>query len=208
MAANLNPKITAFEAQAAANGFLLDHMPDRYGAYEARLESNGRVWRLSVLLTYPFIGSIGEVGEIKVAASTGKILFHTPLDTVLENGRRLYEAHREEIEAAFIKQTATTAQAVPKISAIDAEAAASHFLFDHLPDRLTAGQPRFDSQANVWIVPVLLAYPRIGPVGQAGEIVISGQTKTVVTHTPVDEILKNARVVYDQQREKIEAVVL
>jgi hypothetical protein len=29
MVANLNPKLTAFEAQAAANGFLLDNLPDR-----------------------------------------------------------------------------------------------------------------------------------------------------------------------------------
>ncbi|MCG3162152.1 MAG: hypothetical protein JMDDDDMK_03392 [Acidobacteria bacterium] len=100
------------------------------------------------------------------------------------------------------------AQAIPKISALDAEAAASHFLFDHLPDRLTAGEPQFNAQGDVWIVPVLLAYPRIGPVGQVGEILVSGQAKTIVSHTPVDKMLNNARTVYDQNREKIETAVL
>ena len=67
MVANLNPKLTAFEAQAAANGFLLDNLPDHYLAIEPRLEPNRQVWRVSVVLTYPYIGSIGEVGEVRVS---------------------------------------------------------------------------------------------------------------------------------------------
>ena len=113
----------------------------------------------------------------------------------------------DEVEAAFDAETNLVAQVIPKISALDAIATANDFLFDHLPDRLTAGQPRFNAEANAWLVPVLLAYPRIGPVGQAGQVVVSGQDTMVISHTPVDEILENARAVYDRQREKIEAVV-
>lgn len=101
MVANLNPKITAFEAQAAANSFLLDHMPDRYGAYDPRLESSGQVWRVSVLLTYPFIGSIGEVGEIRVSAFSEDIISFTPVDEMRERARKLYDQNHAAIQAAF-----------------------------------------------------------------------------------------------------------
>lgn len=95
------PRLTAFEAQAAANGFLLDHLPDRYGAYDPRLEPDGRTWRVSVLLTYPFVGSIGEVGEIKVSAFSEEIVSFTPLDEIRARGRKLYDQNHAAIQAAF-----------------------------------------------------------------------------------------------------------
>jgi hypothetical protein len=100
------------------------------------------------------------------------------------------------------------AKIIPKITALEAEAAASLFLSDHLPDRLTAGEPRLDADAEVWRVPVLLAYPVIGPVGRAGEILVSAQAEEIVSYTPVDEILANARALYEQHREAIEAIAL
>lgn len=201
-------QLTALEAVAVANLFLSDHMPDRYCAGDPTYDHVARLWRVPVVMSYLRIGPIGEVGEIAVDGFSEEIVFHTPLDEMKARGRALYEQHQEAIETASIGKTSMIAQAVPKISALDAEAAASHFLFDHLPDRLTAGEPQFNARTGVWIVPVLLAYPRIGPVGQVGEIVISGQAKTVVSHTPVDDMLNNARAVYDQHRERIEAVVL
>jgi hypothetical protein len=41
--------------------------------------------------------------------------------------------------------------------------AANLFLSDHLPDRFLASSPTLDFAANVWRVPVWLAYPFIGP---------------------------------------------
>ena len=96
---------------------------------------------------------------------------------------------------------------VPRITALEAEAAASLFLSDHLPDRITAGDPQLDSQAGVWHVPVLLAYPVIGSVGEVGQITVSGQTEEILSHTPVDEMLARARALYDQYRDQIEAPV-
>ena len=99
------------------------------------------------------------------------------------------------------------ANTVSKITALEAEAAASLFLSDHLPDRITAGDPQLDAQAGVWRIPVLLAYPIIGSVGEVGEIIVSGQTEEILSHTPVDEILARARALYEQHREQIEAPV-
>ena len=103
MAANLNPIITAFEAQAAANGLLLDHLPDRFLAVNPRLDSTGQIWRVSVVLTYPRIGSVGEAGEIKVSAFSDVIVSHTPLDEMKATALKLYEQNREAIQAAFLQ---------------------------------------------------------------------------------------------------------
>jgi hypothetical protein len=94
---------------------------------------------------------------------------------------------------------------VPKITALEAEATASLFLSDHLPDRITAGDPQLNLQAGVWHVPVLLAYPVVGSLGEVGEIIVSGQTEEILSHTPVDEMLARARELYEQHRDEIEA---
>ncbi len=99
------------------------------------------------------------------------------------------------------------ANTVPKITALEAEAAASLFLSEHLPDRLAAGDPQLDARAGVWHVPVILAYPVIGSVGEVGEIVVNGQTDEILSHTPVDEMLARARALYNQHRDQIEAPV-
>lgn len=107
MVANLSPKLTAFEAQAAANGFLLDNLPDRYGAYEPRLSTHNQVWRVGVHLTYPVVGSVGEVGEIWISAFTGEVVSNTPLQEMRERARKLYEQHGEAIQAAFLQSRNT-----------------------------------------------------------------------------------------------------
>lgn len=96
---------------------------------------------------------------------------------------------------------------IPKITALEAEAAASLFLSDRLPDRLTAGDPQLDARAGTWRMPVLLAYPLIGPMGEVGEVIVSGQAEEILTHPPVHEMLARARALSKQHREQIEAPV-
>ena len=99
-------------------------------------------------------------------------------------------------------------QIVPTVTALEAEAKASLFLSDHLPDRLSAGPPQLDVEANVWCVPVCLTYPVLGLLGQVGEIIINAMSGEVVSHTPVDEMLVQAQALYEQHRDAIEAVLL
>jgi hypothetical protein len=95
----------------------------------------------------------------------------------------------------------------PTITALQAQAAANLFLSNHLPDRFMAGPPRLDLPAQVWRVPVLLAYPIIGPVGQTGEILVSVTAEEVVSSTPIEEMKVAARTLYEQHRNAIEAPV-
>jgi hypothetical protein len=52
-------------------------------------------------LAYPFVGSLGAVGEILISADSETIVSHTPLDEMKDRAQRLYHAYRDEIEAAF-----------------------------------------------------------------------------------------------------------
>ena len=56
-------------------------------------------------------------------------------------------------------------------------------------------------------MPVLLAYPIIGPVGQTGEILVSVTAVEVVSYTPIEEMQVAARALYEQHRTAIEASV-
>ena len=95
----------------------------------------------------------------------------------------------------------------PTITALQAQAEANLFLSDHVPDRFMAGPPSLDLAAQVWRVPVLLAYPVIGPVGQTGEIFVSVTAEEVVAYTPIEEMKVAARALYEQHRNAIEASV-
>ncbi len=103
MVANLNPKITAFEAQAAANGFLLDNLPDRFCADDPQYNYAARCWVVPIILAYPVIGSIGEVGRLEISPFSADILSHTPFDEMKAIGKKLYEKHRDEINSAFLQ---------------------------------------------------------------------------------------------------------
>ena len=95
----------------------------------------------------------------------------------------------------------------PTITALQAQAEANLFLSNHLPDRFMAGPPSLNLVAQVWRVPVLLAYPIIGPVGQTGEILVSMTAEEVVSYTPIEEMKVAARALYAQHRNAIEAPV-
>jgi hypothetical protein len=95
----------------------------------------------------------------------------------------------------------------PTITALQAQATANLFLSDHLPDRFMAGPPSLNLAAQVWCVPVLLAYPIIGPVGQTGEILVSVTVAEVGSYTPIEAMQVAARTLYDQHRNAIKASV-
>jgi len=95
--------------------------------------------------------------------------------------------------------------AIPKITAIQAQAEANYFLLTHLGDRFVADDPSLDSVTGVWRVPVLLSYSLIGPVGKTGEVMVSLDSEQIVSHTPLDEMKSAALALYEQHRDEIEA---
>ena len=100
------------------------------------------------------------------------------------------------------------ANILPTVTALEAQAAANGFLLDRLPHCFTAGRPSFDRSAQVWHVPVLLAYATIGSLGCVGEVLISATSEEVVSATSLEEMNLAARDLYEQHRAKIEAPLL
>jgi hypothetical protein len=198
-------KLTDLEAIAAANLFLSDHMPDSYSAGDPAYDDIARMWRVTVLLTHPRAGLVGEVGEIAVNGFSDEIQSHTPFDEMETRARSLYEEHREAIEAAI---WSTSTGDMYETDAFEAEAIAGGYLLDYLPDRFSTGAPRYDKAAGVWRIPVILAYPRIGPVGEVGELTVGDSAKEVIAHTPFEEMTTRALAIYEQRCEEIEAAFL
>lgn len=97
---------------------------------------------------------------------------------------------------------------IATLTALEAEANASLFLSDRVPDRLMAYSPQFDERSDTWRVSVVLAYPVTGPVGEVGEIFISARSGEIISHTPIAEMLSRARALYDEHRDAIEAGIL
>ncbi|WP_019500584.1 hypothetical protein [Pseudanabaena sp. PCC 6802] len=93
-------RVTALEAQAVVNDFLSNCLPDCFTANIAKWADDR--WRVPVILTYPRIGSVGEVGEVQVDAEMAAILSHTPLELIKQKGIDLYKANQDAIEAAFL----------------------------------------------------------------------------------------------------------
>ena len=95
------------------------------------------------------------------------------------------------------------ANVLPTVTVLEAQA--NGFLLDHLPHCFTAGRPAFDQAAQVWRVPVLLAYATIGSLGRVGEVLISPVSEDVVSATSFEEMKAAARRLYEQRRAEIEA---
>ena len=101
MVANTVPKTTALEAQAATNGFLLDHLPHCFTAGHPTFDQAAQVWRVPVLLAYATIGSIGEVGEALISAMSEEIVSVTSFEEMNARAHSLYEEHRARIETSL-----------------------------------------------------------------------------------------------------------
>jgi prevent-host-death family protein len=88
------------EVMAAASGFLSDHhLPDRFCAGRPRFNQNSHVWQVPILLSYPILGPLGQVGEIIISDNADQVLSFTPVEEMKATAQVIIEQHREEIEA-------------------------------------------------------------------------------------------------------------
>lgn len=93
--------ITKQQAQAVANLFISDHLPDRFTADQPCLTQTRNAWNIPIILTYPYIGSLGQVGTVTVSTASELILSYTPIEEMKQTGQKLYELHRDAIQAHF-----------------------------------------------------------------------------------------------------------
>lgn len=94
------PLVSGKAARANANEYLIGEVGDAFSTREPEfVRIRGRpMWLISILLSYPGLGSIGRVGEIMVDGISGKIVGMTPIYEIDKNAERLYKEHKDEIE--------------------------------------------------------------------------------------------------------------
>jgi hypothetical protein len=94
---------------------------------------------------------------------------------------------------------------IPQVTAQQAQALVNQFISDYLPDRFTADQAKLSVTGEVWQVPVILAYPVVGSLGQAGEVLVSTLSETIVSHTSFDEIKQVGQGLYEVNKNAIQS---
>jgi hypothetical protein len=95
------PQVTAQQAQAAVNQFISDYISDRFTADQAQLDLTDEVWQVPIILAYPMIGSLGQVGLVLVSTSSEAIISHTPFEQIKQTALKLYEANQDAIQTHF-----------------------------------------------------------------------------------------------------------
>jgi hypothetical protein len=97
-------KIGREAAEIAANHFILEHLPDRYCAGVPNLVEFPirTVWSVPIMLGYPRLGVIGQVGTIIIDSEMGTVAGWTPLQEVKSAAKEIYEKRKAEIEAPVV----------------------------------------------------------------------------------------------------------
>jgi hypothetical protein len=101
-------RLTAVEAQLAAEEFIQDHIGDQVLAGEpwpvhSTLSSS---WVVPLILTRSAYGPVGAIGVLVVDEMTGQIIAATPTESLAETSRRLLAEQATPLEAAFHKLVA------------------------------------------------------------------------------------------------------
>jgi len=90
---------TVADARAAANTWLIDHLPDRFAAGMPIYDAPHEAWRIPVWLSYPGLEPLGPVGELCVDAVRGEVQPSTSLAQMKMQALALYDQHRAAIDA-------------------------------------------------------------------------------------------------------------
>lgn len=88
---------TEIEVMAMVGGFLNDNLPDRFCAGRPQFDQENLVWKTPILLSYPILGPLGQVGEITVSADAGEILSFTPLEETRNAANAIIEQYRSTL---------------------------------------------------------------------------------------------------------------
>jgi len=74
--------ISAREAAATANEWLVSYVGDRFIAGRPPLDNRSEAWLIPILYVYPNEGPLGTVGEISVESVSGELSAHTTVEDI------------------------------------------------------------------------------------------------------------------------------
>jgi hypothetical protein len=88
--------ISARQAAAAVNEWLVSYAGDRFLAGTPALDTRSEVWLVPILYVYPKEGALGSVGDIAVNSVTGELSAHPPIEEIKRLALDLYRVKRGE----------------------------------------------------------------------------------------------------------------
>jgi hypothetical protein len=96
MLQNVVKDISARQAAAAVNEWLVSYAGDRFLAGTPALDTQSQIWLVPILYVYPKEGPLGSVGEIAVNSVTGELSTHPPIEEIKRMALDLYRVKRGE----------------------------------------------------------------------------------------------------------------
>ena|SRR6185503_7883493 len=96
MLQNVVKEISARQATAAVNEWLVSFAGDRFLAGTPALDTQSEIWLVPILYVYPKEGPLGSVGEIAVNSVTGKLSAHPSIEEIKRVALDLYRLKRGE----------------------------------------------------------------------------------------------------------------
>src|SRR5262245_52987531 len=94
MVENVIKAISARQAVATANEWLVSYVGDRFTAGTPVLDTKSDLWLVPILYNYPKEGPLGTVGEIGVNCVTGELSAHESVEEIKRRTEDLYRAKR------------------------------------------------------------------------------------------------------------------
>jgi hypothetical protein len=93
---NVVKAISARQAVATVNEWLVSYVGDRFIAGTPALDTKSDLWLVPIVYNYPGEGPLGTVGEISVNCVTGELSAHPSVEEIKLRTEDLYRAKRGE----------------------------------------------------------------------------------------------------------------
>ncbi|HYV06135.1 MAG TPA: hypothetical protein VFB82_16175 [Blastocatellia bacterium] len=90
MLQNVVKEISARQAVAAVNEWLVSYAGDRFLAGTPALDTQSEIWLVPILYVFPKEGPLGSVGEIAVNSVTGELSAHPSIEEIKRVALDLY----------------------------------------------------------------------------------------------------------------------
>lgn len=94
--------VTAVQARARVNRFLLSQVGSQFSAGEPEPDVVNELWQVPLLLITPGL-VVGQVGEAIVSMNTREIISHTDPEQIYAAAARVRKRHHAAIKASFLR---------------------------------------------------------------------------------------------------------
>ncbi|MEL6552737.1 MAG: hypothetical protein AAFQ63_04635 [Cyanobacteria bacterium J06621_11] len=133
---------------------------------------------------------------------------NTTYEQVSQQLATLPPGHLQALQGLLSGWLLTTELESLPVSPGVAQAVVNDWLLQALSDRFIALTPKLIAGGDIWSVPVGLAYPKVGVIGQVGEVLVSAFSKGIISASKPDAIKAAGLECYQKKEHEIKAAFL